>query len=90
MKHILVPIDFSAATPAVIKASRVLAREHYARIVLLSVASAPALAEAASAETGDFDRRDDSDICAQLAGYGDKLNAEGLETQPFARFGPPA
>ncbi len=90
MKNILVPIDFSNATPSVIKAGRVLAREHHARIVLISVAPLPALAEVASMAAEDFVGSAEGPVAAKLAHYGDKLNAEGLETQPFERYGPPA
>jgi universal stress protein A len=90
MKNILVPIDFSPATPAVIKASRVLAREHHARIVLLTVAPPPVLADVASPAAEDFSLRDDDHVGIKLAHYGDTLNAEGLETEPYERFGPPA
>jgi nucleotide-binding universal stress UspA family protein len=89
MKNILVPIDFSDGTAAVIKASRILAREHCARIVLLSVAAPPVLADAPAPGNGDFPLRDDSKVGAQLAHYGDTLNAEGVETEPYERFGPP-
>jgi len=91
MKNILIPIDFSDATPAVIKAGRILAREHHARIVLLSVGAPPVVPDAAVSPGGDFALADDKNhIGAQLAHYGEKLNAEGLETEPFERFGPPA
>jgi nucleotide-binding universal stress UspA family protein len=90
MKNILVPIDFSHATPAVIKAGRVLAREHCARIVLLSVGEHPVMPRAAAAPSADFAPREDGRIGERLAEYGEKLNAEGLETEPFERFGSPA
>jgi nucleotide-binding universal stress UspA family protein len=90
MKNILVPIDFSPATPAVIKASRVLAREHHARIILMSVGRAPTVVPVAEVTDGAFPLSDETHIGTKLAEYGDTLNAEGLETEPFERFGPPA
>jgi universal stress protein A len=88
VKNILVSIDFSPATPAVIKAGRVLAREHLARIVLLSVGRAPVAQDNLPGE--DFHLVDRDHIGLRLAQYGDTLNAEGLETEPYERFGAPA
>jgi universal stress protein A len=88
VKNILVSIDFSPATPAVIKAGRVLAREYLARIVLLSVGRAPVATDDLAGE--DLHLVDGNRIGLRLAQYGDTLNAEGLETEPFERFGQPA
>jgi nucleotide-binding universal stress UspA family protein len=88
MKNILVPIDFSDATPAVIKASRVLAREHHARIVLISVGAPPSVSAATSPDHG-LVLLDEDHVGSKLAHYGDTLNAEGVETEPYERFGAP-
>jgi nucleotide-binding universal stress UspA family protein len=90
MKNILVPIDFSPVTPAVIRAAGRLAREHQARIVLLSVGRRPEAPKDPAAEGEDFDLLDRGKIGLKLAEYGASLNAEGVETEPFERFGPPA
>jgi nucleotide-binding universal stress UspA family protein len=89
VKNILVPIDFSASTPAVLRAAEDLARRSQARIVLVAVVRPPVVLSENAPATGDFALQDRGNAGKKLAACASKLAAAGFEVDAVERYGPP-
>jgi nucleotide-binding universal stress UspA family protein len=89
MKTILVPIDFSASTPAVVKAAEDFGRGPQTRIVLITATRPPVVLNENAPDIEDFIRRDRDNAGRKMAACGAKLAADGFDVEPVVRFGPP-
>jgi nucleotide-binding universal stress UspA family protein len=89
MNNVLVPLDFSASTSAVVAAAENLARGRPARIILLTVTKPPVILTESAPDIADSIRLDREKSGRHLAGLADQVAAHGLEVEAYERFGPP-
>ena len=92
MKTILVPLDFSEVSDAIVREAALLARAVDARIVLLTVMQSPALTAEYMPAIGNI-----SEITAaaeryaagQFAKYAERLTAESIKAESLSLYGGP-
>jgi nucleotide-binding universal stress UspA family protein len=88
MKAILVPIDFTASTLAVLRAAEDLARAAPARIILLHVTRPPVVLTEEAALLESLGHRDRDEAAKKLAAYRARLADEGFAAETVERDGP--
>jgi nucleotide-binding universal stress UspA family protein len=92
VRRILVPIDFSEHAEAVVEWAAHLAEEHSSRVVLLHVYHLPVEFQQMEGAylPADFWNSVKEEAKRQLAHYGDRLRARGLDVDEVTREGYPA